>query len=367
MRLGRLLFVIFSFLLVGESHGARLALVIGNAQYLHHGKLANPVNDATAIAASLETMEFEVFLVVDANQDSMQKSISGFLSKIEKGDTVLLYYSGHGLQFGSRNFLIPVDANIQRSQQVPEQTVSINDVLTCMVLPGEITSILLLDACRNWEGENLQSAGTGLSPLQAPNDVFIGYATGPGQVASDGEGSNSPFTTHLLRHIHSDVAIEELFREVSRSVLIETGGKQAPWQNSSLTRQFKFSEISTFIPTNFRTGNLAKSKSIPQINSLCRGNPDDIIDKEVKPSVRCAIGEADISKQKKCEGEQCLRFARKVAEITAKAKLVGDCQFEINLKPGSSSIMETCSGHLTGAWRAASWRIGNKIRQKYCI
>src|SRR5687768_14530983 len=94
----------------------RVALVIGNSTY-QKDPLANPINDAKAIAAALGEASFEVQLVTDLTQAGMRRALRDFSVAIaQKGkDTIaLVYYAGHGLQIDGENFLVPVDAKIER-------------------------------------------------------------------------------------------------------------------------------------------------------------------------------------------------------------------------------------------------------------
>jgi hypothetical protein len=99
--------------------------------------------------------------------------------------------------------------------------------------------------------------------------TFISYATAPGAVAADGKGTYSPFTAALLEHLKiSGLEIEQLFREVRRTVVLETGGQQVPWTQSSLIAPFYFvppPEVSLPAPS---AGLVAAAGSIPVDESL---------------------------------------------------------------------------------------------------
>jgi len=86
----------------------RVALMIGNAGYAE-APLANPVNDATAMAAALGELGFEVFRVLDGDLRAMQEAVLGFTAAIRPGDAALIFYAGHGIQANGRNYLIPVE------------------------------------------------------------------------------------------------------------------------------------------------------------------------------------------------------------------------------------------------------------------
>ena len=87
---------------------ARVALVIGNADY-EVGALANPLNDARAIARALKEAQFEVKLVENASQAEMESAVDSFGRRTQPGSIALFYYSGHGAQYSDQNYLIPVN------------------------------------------------------------------------------------------------------------------------------------------------------------------------------------------------------------------------------------------------------------------
>ena len=98
--------------------GRRVALVIGNGAYQNALHLPNPPNDAKAVAEALRGLDFEVIEAVDLDQPDMLARLDEFSAKLEGADTGLFYYAGHGLQVGGENYLVPIDARLQREAQV---------------------------------------------------------------------------------------------------------------------------------------------------------------------------------------------------------------------------------------------------------
>ena len=77
----------------------RVALVIGNGQYVHIDTLKNPVNDAMAMARVLREIGFEVIDSVNVNRRNMRAAIRVFDHRMDiAGGVALFYFSGHGLQ-----------------------------------------------------------------------------------------------------------------------------------------------------------------------------------------------------------------------------------------------------------------------------
>ena len=227
------------------TQGKRVALVIGNARYKFN-PLNNPVNDATDMAASLRSVGFDVIEVKDATLKQMREATRRFADKLEVSDVGLVYYSGHGIEVKGTNYLIPVNADIRREYEVVDQAFDASNLLRMMEsLQGSVkkrVSILIVDACRNNDlPKSWRSTNNGLARMDAPAGSFISFATAPGQVASDGNGRNSPYTKHLLNALKQpNVPIEQVFKQVRRNVMDETGGEQVPWENSSLIGDFYF-------------------------------------------------------------------------------------------------------------------------------
>jgi uncharacterized caspase-like protein len=226
----------------------RVALVIGNSNYGNEiGRLANPANDAALIASALQQTGFTVITVVDADQKKMKRAIADFGEKLADAGpkaTGLFYYAGHGIQSQGKNYLIPVGATIEREADVNIESVTADDVMEQMDFAANNVNIIILDACRNNPvARSFRSAGRGLATMQ-PESVrgtFIAYSTSPGQVAADGSGKNSPYSSALAKAIvKPGVGIEEVFRDVRGQVMASTNDKQIPWDSSSLTAPFFF-------------------------------------------------------------------------------------------------------------------------------
>ena len=219
----------------------RIALVIGNSAYIS-GPLKNPVNDATAIAAMLKKLGFTVTLKKNAKQQEMDESIRKFGRQLKRTRGVgLFYYAGHGMQIGGVNYLLPVNARIEKESDVRFQSVNADIVLAEMENAENGLNIVILDACRdNPFSRSFRNAARGLAIISnAPSGTFISYSTGANQVARDGEGKNSPYTRALLENMDKPgLSINNVFMKVRSKLKKETG--QIPWELSSLEGDFFF-------------------------------------------------------------------------------------------------------------------------------
>ncbi len=240
--------------------GPRIALVIGNSAYQSVGFLDNPKNDAAAMVAALEGLAFdEVISAIDLSQRELLAKLEEFYGKLGGNGTALLFYAGHGVQVRGHNYLLPCDAKVARAADLRSTAIALNDVVRAMSRRAG-TRLLFLDACRNDPisdeagglargarsaaiGRDMADVGQGLAKITATAGTFVAYATEPGNVALDGTGANSPFTTALLSHIaEPGLAVDDIMMQVRVDVLDATQGKQLPWSKSALTRRFQFKE-----------------------------------------------------------------------------------------------------------------------------
>ncbi len=219
----------------------RTALVIGNGAY-RDAPLRNPVNDARAVAKALEETGFRVRLVENARRSTMRAAIREWGDELAEGGVALFYFAGHGMQIRGRNYLIPVGADIQRENEVEDESVDANTVLSKLDSVKNSLNLVILDACRNNPfARSFRSAQQGLAQMDAPSGTLVAFATAPGSVAADGEGANGLYTQHLLHQIRvPGLSVEELFKRVRIAVTKETADKQVPWESSSLKGDFFF-------------------------------------------------------------------------------------------------------------------------------
>ena len=174
----------------------------------------------------------------------MRRTVRDFSARIaEKGPdtTALVFYAGHGVQVDGENFLIPVDARIQRESDVAIEALRLADIVKALETVQSRTRIVMLDACRNNPFSSVGASGRGLAIVDAPTGSIVGYSTAPGTEAEDGTGSNSPYTSALLKVMREPgLPIEQAFKRMRLLVHEETDGRQTPWESSSLISDFAF-------------------------------------------------------------------------------------------------------------------------------
>lgn len=221
----------------------KVALIIGNSNYQHFGRLPNGTNDAQDMAAALGNLGFEVSLGLDLTRDDTLRLVQDVKNSLRRDDLALFFYAGHAVQIGSDNIILPVDVEGETQQDLRDQSVSLQSILAGFERNAN-RNVFILDACRDnpiSDNQTTRSVGgisRGLARVTASVGTFIAYSTEPDEVASDGDGRNSPFTKALLGQLKDPMGdIHEIMRQVRREVIEDTGGTQIPWQESSLIDQ----------------------------------------------------------------------------------------------------------------------------------
>lgn len=221
----------------------RIALVIGNSAYSGSAALANPANDAKAMSEQLRKLGFQVLELRDGSRSQMTEAIDDVRKRLQgKGGVGMLYYAGHGVQIDWRNYMVPVDARPRSQTEVVAQAVDVDTVINAFKQAGNRVNILVLDACRNNPFEGTASV-KGLAQIDAVPGTFLAYATAPGNIADDGDGSNGLYTSYLLQELAKPTArIEDVFKRVRLQVRQKSGGNQIPWESTSLEDDFVFND-----------------------------------------------------------------------------------------------------------------------------
>lgn len=220
------------------------ALIFGNAKYESGGILKNPAKDAVDMSSKLASYGFHVIVATDATNKEMDKKVKEFKKLLDANEVGLFFFAGHGMQIDGRNYLLAVDTDMSGETDAKHSSLSLDKVIDVMEKSNASTKIIILDACRDnpWERAWSRTPATrGLASVYAPKGTIIGFATSPGELASDGKGRNGTYTEALLQHIDApDQTIETMFKRVRNTVAAETRGKQTSWEHTSLAGNFFF-------------------------------------------------------------------------------------------------------------------------------
>ena len=288
----------------------RIALIVGNGAYTAVGGLSNPVSDAELMAGTLAGLGFTVTLLRDGTKAGMSAAVAEFGAALRAAGpeaTGLFYYAGHGVQSFQRNYLLPVDAALSNAADLDLVAVDAEAVLRQMASARNKTNIVILDACRNNPFIDIPDLGdNGLAEMKAPTGTFLAYATAPREVALDGADGHSPFTKALAAMmVTQGMAIEQVFKEVRVAVLDATGGRQTPWDTSSLTVDFSFAPAAS--DEEHLWASVSTSRDPVQIKLFLKAYPETAHEAEARgllmavlpavPPEQAAVGEVDAAMQ----------------------------------------------------------------------
>ena len=251
----------------------RIALIIGNGEYTDFPNLANPANDANSMTTALTRLGFKVIKVRDGTKEQMASAITQMHNSLKGQNAIaMFYFAGHGLQYDWRNYLVATNSKISKTEDIPKQTIDVDQILQAFKKAGTRLNIVVLDACRD-NPFTSEASGKGLTQIDAPINTYIAFATAPGNVALDGLGDsdNGLFTQHILKELQRPAPVEDMFKRVRLQVRKASGGTQIPWDSTSLEEDFAFNDGNKY---TFTANNSAKdAEDVKQFNSLKTENP----------------------------------------------------------------------------------------------
>lgn len=255
----------------------RIALVLGNDTYLHAPALKNAVADSRLIASALKESGFEVIALENAGVERFYEGLEEMKRRSSLAKIGLVYFAGHGVEVEGKNYLLPVDAELNSAGQLRTQAVALETVLSDLTEVRFPAKLVILDCCRDnplsrsWISS--RSAGRGLGEVadgDLPEASMVMFSAGPGQVALDGAGDNSPFTGALVNRLRvPGQSIFEAFLGTSDDVVAATGRRQEPWVKfDGAGRAFR--EL-VFLPE----GASEKSAGTADVKTMPAGPTDD--------------------------------------------------------------------------------------------
>lgn len=225
----------------------RVALIIGNSDYLHAGRLNNPKNDAILADTALQSLGFETLLLTDRSVDALKDDLASFKALSENAEIALIYFAGHGIQIEQDNYLLAVDTRTDDLDAARNSSVAMDNFINAFA-PSAKTKLLMLDACRNnpfaEDTRSLNSETTrGLARVNHEvSDLMVVYAAQPNRVALDGNGDNSPFLTAVVNSLteKNDVKLSDALIEITNRVKTSTNNRQIPYIEGSLSSNVVF-------------------------------------------------------------------------------------------------------------------------------
>jgi uncharacterized caspase-like protein/TPR repeat protein len=232
----------FSLISISEAHSERrAAIVVGNSEY-PFAPLTNPRSDSRLIANTLTDLNFDVLLFYDVEKSAVADLKDTIRAHLVGADMAIFYYAGHALQYDRQNLLLPVDTRTSSAKEVVDDAIRLNDLIDIVKDDPVGVKLFILDACRNNPAAKEKGLEQGLAYTEAGSgQVLIAFATSAGEVAYDGTGINSPYSSALANALQTpNLDVYDTFRTVRGDVRQATAGSQIPWITGSIETKFVF-------------------------------------------------------------------------------------------------------------------------------
>jgi hypothetical protein len=234
---------LFLYMTSASHADKRVALVVGNSAYQNVGQLPNAAHDAGAIGALFKVMAFDLVATkFDLGIADLRRALRDFTDQVHDADIAVVYYAGHGMEVNGINYLIPVDAKLERDIDIEDEAVSLDRVLRT-IEEAKRLRLVILDACRDnpltrsmKRSASTRSVGRGLAKIEdLTSDTLVAYAARAGSLANDGAGENSPYTAALIKHLPlPGLDLRLALGRVRDEVLRTTNKRQEPFVYGSL-------------------------------------------------------------------------------------------------------------------------------------
>src|SRR2546423_968276 len=234
-------FAAMCFLFVASASAQqRIAFVIGNSAY-PKGPIAHSLADGGLVAEALTSVGFDIVEGADVNSGDFRRLFGEFLARVNAAgpDAIaFIYYTGYAVQFEGDNYLIPVDAQLNRDSEIPIQGVRLFDLLRPLADAPATTKIVVLDATRalpfQIQGEQI---APGLGAIESAPGMLVAFSSAPGTVAPDGSGPYGAYATAIAEMVREPgLDIDTLFARIRLRTNESTNGVQTPWDVSQLQR-----------------------------------------------------------------------------------------------------------------------------------
>ena len=201
--------------------------------------LENPTNDTEALAAVLQALGFHTTIINDKGFSDTEAALERFGEDLRLSDVGLFFFAGHGIQLNGENYLLTQSVNEKTLDEIFRESLTLTRVRQVFAKNKPRHSVIILDACRNTPAFQSDVAAQGLATTERPYPGFlIAYATDPGNIAFDGIGKNSTFTSAIVRHLATPgLDLRIVFGRIRQEVVLNSSGQQVPWVEESLLEE----------------------------------------------------------------------------------------------------------------------------------
>lgn len=265
----------------------RVALVAGNNNYASGSKLVNAVSDAKAMAQVLRAAGWEVLEIHDATHADFETTFAKFLGQLGKGGEGVFYFSGHGLELGRQNFLLPVDFDGSSADAAAKKAIPLQDLIRRISANSPRAVAMILDACRaNPALKGLMPRpGLGEVAQAVPAGMFMLYGAGAGQTALDRLSASDPvphglFTRELLAAMGDD-SLD--FRQIARRTRVSVIDKALAVNHVQIPSVYDTLPLAPFRLKTGRAADVASPStglsgaSIRLIAPVAMNSPSDLL------------------------------------------------------------------------------------------
>ena len=266
----------------------RYAVIIGNSDYASVPDLPNALADGQVVAEFLGAQGYEVHQHENITKREFEEVLRRILFDVDDDTEVVVFFAGHGFQIGSENYLVPVDADLANPYDVPFEAVSLGSLVGIVGARARL-QIIMLDSCRDNPfagraamtelGSDLRETRTGFTSQAAPLNSMLVFSTAPGSVAYDGLGDNSPFTAAFITEASAEpeAPVTEVFEAVRRNVYQQTGGRQIPWDSSTLVETTSFGRGASSEEVLLQATGTGESRGVARIPDGSEDLPADLV------------------------------------------------------------------------------------------
>lgn len=228
----------------------KVALIIGNENYSDENfdNLRTCINDANLINNVLSSLGYSTNLATNCTQSDVANMLTKFDAASKGADVAIFFFSGHAKNIGGELYLVPSNTKFKSTAQ-RSQFISLSDVKDIMESNSKL-SLLFIDACR--DGARTTVKGTlksgkkspqGALPANgAPYGWMICYATQNGERATIGDGTVSPFTSMLAKHLTDGNEFRTVWKNIKDEVTAIAPG-QYPDEENFYENSFYFCPV----------------------------------------------------------------------------------------------------------------------------